>query len=95
MLELLIHRTIEMGQHGVQCLNSVISKLGLLLRFHPRPVSFLYSTFFYHHKRLLDLPEVKRRLVLKVYGMFSDLRLFLLLHWVFGCSELSELPIER
>lgn len=64
VLDIVIHRYLEMSIDAIsQPLESVLKTLGLLYKFHDRPITYIYNTLFYYELKLRDRPALKRLLV--------------------------------
>ncbi|KRZ53019.1 Serine--tRNA ligase, cytoplasmic [Trichinella nativa] len=68
VVDLLLQKLVESPAACLKFLDSTLSILGPLYRFHPYPVSFLYSTFRFYEKRLVESPAIKQKLALAVHG---------------------------
>ncbi|KRX88416.1 Mediator of RNA polymerase II transcription subunit 23 [Trichinella pseudospiralis] len=68
VVDLLLQKLVESPAACLKFLDSTLSILGPLYRFHPYPVSFLYSTFRFYEKRLVEAPAIKQKLALAVHG---------------------------
>ncbi|XP_014226928.1 mediator of RNA polymerase II transcription subunit 23-like [Trichogramma pretiosum] len=62
VLDIVIHRYLEIPK-VTQNLEVLLDHLGCLYKFHDRPITYLYNTLHYYEKRLIDNPNLKRRLV--------------------------------
>jgi mediator of RNA polymerase II transcription subunit 23 len=75
VLDIIIHRYLEMQIDTVaQSLESVLKTLGLLYKFHDRPITYLYNTLFYYEVKLRDRPSLKRMLVTAIISSLKDVR---------------------
>lgn len=75
VLDIIIHRYLEMQIDTVaQSLESVLKTLGLLYKFHDRPITYLYNTLFYYEVKLRDRPALKRMLVTAIISSLKDVR---------------------
>lgn len=75
VLDIVIHRYLEMSIDAVaQPLESVLKMLGLLYKFHDRPITYLYNTLFYYELKLRDRPALKRLLVGAIITSLKDVR---------------------
>lgn len=75
VLDIVIHRYLEMSIDTVaQSLESVLKTLGLLYKFHDRPITYLYNTLFYYELKLRDRPALKRLLVGAIITSLKDVR---------------------
>ena len=57
-----------------QQLVTMINHVGVLYKFHDRPVFYLYNTLHYYEKRLRDRVLLKKTLIAKIVGAFGDER---------------------
>ena len=53
---------------------TMINHVGVLYKFHEKPIFYLYNTLHYYEKRLRDRPTLKRTLIAKILGAFGDER---------------------
>lgn len=75
VLDIVIHRYLEMSIDAVsQSLESVLKTLGLLYKFHDRPITYLYNTLFYYEPKLRDRPALKRLLVGSIVTSLKEVR---------------------
>lgn len=75
VLDIVIHRYLEMSIDTVsQSLESVLKTLGLLYKFHDRPITYLYNTLFYYEMKLRDRPALKRLLVGAIITSLKEVR---------------------
>ncbi|CAL4068022.1 unnamed protein product, partial [Meganyctiphanes norvegica] len=65
VLDIIIHRFLELEQVHKN-LATILERLGMLYKFHDRPITYLYNTFHYYESKLRELPSLKRRLVMAV-----------------------------
>ena len=52
----------------------MIKHVGVLYKFHDKPIFYLYNTLHYYEKRLRDRTGLKKTLISKVVGAFGDER---------------------
>jgi mediator of RNA polymerase II transcription subunit 23 len=75
VLDIVIHRYLEMSVETIAApLESILKTLGMLYRFHDRPISYLYNTLFYYELKLRDRPLLKRMLVGTIIQSLSTVR---------------------
>ena len=55
-------------------LDTMIKHVGVLYKFHDKPIFYLYNTLHYYEKRLRDRTGLKKTLISKVVGAFGDER---------------------
>ena len=55
-------------------LESILKTLGMLYKFHDRPITYLYNTLFYYELKLRDRPLLKRMLVGTIVQSLSSVR---------------------
>ncbi|KAL5016931.1 hypothetical protein ScPMuIL_006520 [Solemya velum] len=72
VLDILIHRLLEMPNSKFQFVETILEHLGGLYKFHDRPITYLYNTLHYYEKRLVARPILKRRLVHSIVGALKD-----------------------
>ncbi|XP_037789098.1 mediator of RNA polymerase II transcription subunit 23-like isoform X2 [Penaeus monodon] len=65
VLDIIIHRFLELHQVHKN-LETILERLGMLYKFHDRPITYLYNTFHYYENKLRERPNLKRRLVVAV-----------------------------
>lgn len=75
VFDIVIHRSLEL----LQMTNSVTSSLETLLthvaplyKFHPQPITFLFNTLHYYEKQLRELHQLKKVLVTAIIGSLND-----------------------
>ncbi len=56
-------------------LETLLDHVGVLYKFHDRPISYLYNTLFYYERRLRDRPSLKKKLVSSITGALKEVRL--------------------
>ncbi|KHJ47756.1 hypothetical protein D918_01913 [Trichuris suis] len=74
ILDMLFHRMIEIPTVCSKFLDATVSIVGPLYRFHPFPISFLYTTFRFYEKRLNESPQTKLKLAYAVHMAFQNIR---------------------
>uniref|UniRef100_A0A8D8DB44 Mediator of RNA polymerase II transcription subunit 23 n=4 Tax=Culex pipiens TaxID=7175 RepID=A0A8D8DB44_CULPI len=74
VLDITIHRYLEVPATMSKTLDVLLDHLGSLYKFHDRPITYLYNTLHYYEKRLRERPHLKRRLVGTVIGSLKDVR---------------------
>merc|ERR1719474_2121813 len=52
----------------------MINHVGVLYKFHDRPIFYLYNTLHYYEKRLRERVMLKKTLISKIVGAFGDER---------------------
>ncbi|BES98684.1 Mediator of RNA polymerase II transcription subunit [Nesidiocoris tenuis] len=72
VFDIVIHRYLELPPGTHKSLDSLLDHLGILYKFHDRPVTYLYNTLHYYEKKLRTLPLLKRKLVSSVLGNIAD-----------------------
>jgi hypothetical protein len=75
VLDIVIHRFLELPSGLSKSLETLFEHLGGLYKFHDRPVTYLYNTLHYYEKKLKDRPLIKRKLVHAIIGK-SNIFLF-------------------
>ena len=55
-------------------LETMINHVGVLYKFHDKPITYLYNTLHYFERRVRDRPTLKRTLISKIVGAFNDIR---------------------
>ncbi len=55
-------------------LETLIDHVGVLYKFHSRPVTFLYNTLHYYERRARERPSLRRKLVSSITGALADVR---------------------
>lgn len=75
VLDLVIHRYLEMSVETIAApLESILKTLGMLYKFHDRPITYLYNTLFYYELKLRDRPLLKRMLIGTIIQSLSSVR---------------------
>lgn len=75
VLDLVIHRYLEMSVDTIAApLESILKTLGMLYKFHDRPITYLYNTLFYYELKLRDRPLLKRMIVGTIVQSLSSVR---------------------
>jgi mediator of RNA polymerase II transcription subunit 23 len=75
VLDIVIHRFLEHGiDSNFSFLTSVLRTLGMLYKFHDRPITYLYNTLFYYEQKLRDVASVKLLLIARIINSFKDVR---------------------
>ena len=72
VLDILIHRLIEMLPPVQKFMENILENLGGLYKFHDRPITYLYNTLHYYDKKLVSKPPVKRKLVGAIIRAHQD-----------------------
>lgn len=73
VLDIIIHRFLELHQVHKN-LETILERLGMLYKFHDRPITYLYNTFHYYENKLRERPNLKRRLVAAVIMSQQEIR---------------------
>lgn len=74
ILDLLIHRFLELGSFAVQPLETLMDHLSPIYRFHDHPVMYVYTTLHYYEKVLAECPTLRKKLVSIIIGALQDLK---------------------
>nr|XP_029709787.1 mediator of RNA polymerase II transcription subunit 23 [Aedes albopictus] len=74
VLDITIHRYLEVPATMSKTLDVLLDHLGPLYKFHDRPITYLYNTLHYYERMLRDRPPLKKRLVGTVIGSLKDVR---------------------
>jgi mediator of RNA polymerase II transcription subunit 23 len=74
VLDIVIHRYLELTVENTVPLDSILKALGSLYKFHDRPITYLYNTLFYYEMKLRDRPFLKRMLVGTIIMSLKDVR---------------------
>ncbi|EAT33704.1 AAEL014021-PA [Aedes aegypti] len=74
VLDITIHRYLEVPAAMSKTLDVLLDHLGPLYKFHDRPITYLYNTLHYYERMLRDRPQLKKRLVGTVIGSLKDVR---------------------
>lgn len=72
VMDLIIHRYLELPQNNQSMMDSLLEKYGPLYKFHDRPLTFLYETLHYYEVKLRDRQVLRRKLVATIIGAFKD-----------------------
>ncbi|XP_076066358.1 mediator complex subunit 23 [Oratosquilla oratoria] len=62
VLDIIIHRFLELLPVH-KSLDTILERLGMLYKFHDRPITFLYNTLHYYEAKVRERPNLKKRLV--------------------------------
>ncbi|XP_064096367.1 mediator of RNA polymerase II transcription subunit 23-like [Macrobrachium nipponense] len=73
VLDIINHRFLELAQVHKN-LETILERLGVLYKFHDRPITYLYNTFHYYESKLRERPNLKRRLVVAVIMSQQEIR---------------------
>ncbi|XP_063877362.1 mediator of RNA polymerase II transcription subunit 23-like [Scylla paramamosain] len=73
VLDIIIHRFLELHQVHKN-LETILERLGMLYKFHDRPITYLYNTLHYYENKLRERPNLKRRLVVAVIMSQQEIR---------------------
>ena len=49
-------------------LETLMDHVGVLYKFHDRPITYLYNTLHYYERRVRDRPSLKRKLISSITG---------------------------
>ncbi|XP_065086456.1 mediator of RNA polymerase II transcription subunit 23 [Ochlerotatus camptorhynchus] len=74
VLDITIHRYLEVPAAMSKTLDVLLEHLGPLYKFHDRPITYLYNTLHYYERMLRDRSSLKKRLVGTVIGSLKDVR---------------------
>lgn len=74
VLDIVIHRYLEMSVETTAPLESILKTLGCLYKFHDRPITYLYNTLFYYETKLRDRLYLKRVIVSTIILSLKDVR---------------------
>ncbi len=64
-------RFLEMSNQLSQSLETLIDHIGVLYKFHDRPINYLYNTLHYYESHLREKFSLKKKLVSSVIGEYS------------------------
>ena len=62
VLDIIIHRFLEVVQIH-KSLDNILEQLGMLYKFHDRPITYLYNTLHYYEEKVRESTTVKKQLV--------------------------------
>ncbi|VDP47846.1 unnamed protein product [Soboliphyme baturini] len=74
VMDLFIQKLIELPSVCLKFLDTMMNTIGPLFRFHPHPVTMLYTTFRFYEKKLIDSSQVKLKLVYTIHNAFVGVR---------------------
>lgn len=74
VMDIIIHRFLEMTVETAGSLESILKSLGSLYKFHDRPITYLYNTLFYYEAKLRDRPFLRRLLIGTITLALKDVR---------------------
>jgi len=49
-------------------LETLMDNIGVLFKFHDKPMCYLYNTFHYYEALMRDRPKLKKTIVANIYG---------------------------
>jgi len=74
-------------------LETLIDHMGVLYKFHDRPISYLYNTLHYYELRVRDRAMLKKKLISNIVGknIYTNDNLFALIKFAFSlmCFSLN------
>ena len=73
MIDLVIHRLIEVPPDAAKSLDSLIQQISPLYRYHPKPIMFLYTTLHYYELNLVNRPPLRANLVSSIMGALESI----------------------
>ena len=74
VLDLLIHRYLELGSFAVHPLEAIMDHLSPIYRFHDHPVMYVYTTLHYYEKSMVEWPSLRKKLVATIIGALQDMK---------------------
>lgn len=76
VMDIVIHRYLEVSVMPavLKSLEVLLEHLGMLYKFHDRPIIYLYNTLHYYERQLRDRPSLKRKLVGTIINSLKDVR---------------------
>lgn len=76
VLDIVIHRYLEVCivPAIIKSLEVMLEHLGVLYKFHDRPITYLYNTLHYYERKLRDRPSMKKKLVGAIINSMKDVR---------------------
>jgi len=73
VFDIVIHRLIELpATAGAGTLELLLKELGMLYKFHDRPITYLYNTLHYYEEKLRDKISLKSKLVHTIINSQKD-----------------------
>jgi mediator of RNA polymerase II transcription subunit 23 len=76
VFDIVIHRFLEVCVVPAikNSLEVILEHLGVLYKFHDRPITYLYNTLHYYERKLRDRPSMKKKLVGAIVNSMKDVR---------------------
>lgn len=71
VFDIVVHRFLELPSI-LKSLETLIDHVGVLYKFHDRPITYLYNTLHYYETVLRDKVLLKRKLVSNIVGKFCS-----------------------
>ena len=53
-------------------LETLIDHMGVLYKFHDRPISYLYNTLHYYEVRVRDRAMLKKKMISNIVGKYNN-----------------------
>ena len=73
VFDIVVHRFLELPPVS-KSLETLIDHMGVLYKFHDRPISYLYNTLHYYENRVRDRPMLKKKLISNIVGALKEVR---------------------
>lgn len=65
---------MELGGRVSTSLETLLDHIGVLYKFHDRPITYLYNTLHYYEHRIRERHPLKKTLVYSIVGSLKDVR---------------------
>lgn len=73
VFDIVVHRFLELTQVSSQ-LDTLMDHIGVLYKFHDRPITYLYNTLHYYEHRLREKITLKKKIVYRIVHSLKDVR---------------------
>lgn len=73
VFDIVVHRFLELPPVS-KSLETLLDHIGVLYKFHDRPITYLYNTLHYYEHRVRDRHSLKKKLVSSIVGSLKDVR---------------------
>ncbi|TRY72734.1 hypothetical protein TCAL_11188 [Tigriopus californicus] len=73
VFDIVVHRFLELPP-VTKNLETLIDHVGVLYKFHDKPITYLYNTLHYYERKVRERPSLKRKLIFSITGALKDVR---------------------
>merc|ERR1719319_1424076 len=74
VFDVVVHRFLELPSKVSTSLETLMDHIGVLYKFHDRPITYLYNTLHYFEHRIRERHTLKKTLVSSIVGSLKDVR---------------------